>query len=61
MAGGVRAMNVLILCAVFAVALALGGYLGVRFSNASHQLNADISRFLLVPDELDRDRWRWGQ
>ena len=69
-------MNVLILCAVFAVALALGGYLGVRFSNASHQLNADISRFLLVPDghhrmdamgliadsdEFDRDRWRWGR
>ena len=54
-------MTFLIVCAVFAVALALGGYLGVRFSNASHQLNADISRFLLVPDGLDRDRWRWGQ
>ena len=54
-------MTLLIICAVFAVALALGGYLGVRFSNASHQLNADISRFLLVPDELDRDRWRWGR
>ena len=54
-------MTLLIICAVFAVALAVGGYIGVRLSNASRHLNADISRYLLVPDELDRDRWRWGQ
>ena len=52
-------MTILIICAVIAVCLAVGGYVAVLYATRKHNLNTDLAQFLLVPDELDRDRWRW--
>lgn len=54
-------MTVLLFIAVIAVGLAVGGYIGVRYAEAKHRLDTDLAEFLLVPDELDGDRWRWGR
>ena len=45
-------MTVLMFVAVVAVALAVGGYIGVRFANASHKLDADIASLLLVSPRI---------
>lgn len=41
--------------AVFAVSLSLGGWLGVRYSEAKHRLSGDLTTYLLT---IPNSEWK---
>ena len=41
--------------AVFAVSLSLGGWLGVRYSEAKHRINRDLTSYLLT---IPNSEWK---
>jgi hypothetical protein len=54
--------------AIVAVALAVGTWFGIRWSEAKHRLDQTLQQFVMTTpledaellEAIDRDRWRWN-